>query len=95
MFVADRNSRDFVTRSQIIFDAVARLSTSKLRLARSDFSRSFVTHKSQGGASRLCRYGPSLSNRSNRWGQPWPQQAYRRNGPAQMLPTDRDPEVKS
>ena len=22
------------------------------------------------GASRMCRYGPSLSNRSNKWGQP-------------------------
>ena len=46
------------------------------------------------GVSRLCRYRPSLSNRSNRWGQPWQQQAYHRSGPAQMLPTEYDPEVK-
>ncbi len=28
-------------------------------------------------APRLCRYEPSLSNQSNRWGQPWQQQAFR------------------
>ena len=49
-------------------------------------------------APRLCRYEPSLSNQSNRWGQPWQQQAFRSlalrdSGPAQMLPTVRDPEV--
>jgi hypothetical protein len=44
-------------------------------------------------ASRLCRYRPSLSNQSNRWGQPWQQQAFRNCGPAQMLPTVHDPEV--
>ena len=44
------------------------------------------------GASRLCRHRPSLSNQSNRWGQPWQQQAFRCCGPAQMLPTDHDPE---
>ena len=29
------------------------------------------------GASRMCRHRPSLSNRSNRWSQPWQQQARR------------------
>ena len=33
--------------------------------------------KRRKDASRLCRYRPSLSNRSNRWGQPWQQQAFR------------------
>ena len=45
-------------------------------------------------ASRLCRYKPSLSNRSNRWGQPRQQQAYRVSGDAHMLPAVHDPEVK-
>lgn len=36
---------------------------------------------------------PSLSNQSNKWGQPWQQQAFRKSGLAQMLPTVHDPEV--
>lgn len=47
MLVADRNSRELVTRSQIIVDAAARLSAPKSRLARSDFSRNFLTHFSR------------------------------------------------
>ena len=37
---------------------------------------------------------PSLSNRSNKWGQPWQQQAFRKTGSAQMLPTVHDPEME-
>lgn len=45
------------------------------------------------GASRHCRYQPSLSNQSNRWGQPWQQKAIHKCGFAHMLPTVHDPEV--
>lgn len=34
-----------------------------------------VNARGKRGVSRLCRYRPSLSNRSNRWGQPWQHQA--------------------
>ena len=53
MLAADRNSRVFVTRSQIIVDAAARLSTLKSRLARSAFSRNFLTHFSHAFFSRI------------------------------------------
>lgn len=40
-----------------------------------NFPLARIRIREKGGASRLCRYRSSLSNRSNKWGQPWWQQA--------------------
>jgi len=73
----------------VFFVVQERETTIKVTTAHADTVSTVIK-----SASRLCRYKPSLSNRSNRWGQPWQQQAYCVSSPAQMLPTVRDPEIK-
>ena len=65
-----------ITRLQIICEALRAVRLVILRRACNACVEVHSLHQvliatRKGGASRLCRHKPSLSNRSNRWGQPW------------------------
>jgi hypothetical protein len=69
--------RDAKLRS--VDDIDRRTAIASLRSCFIEVDRFFIWIRRPGeeSAPRLCRYEPSLSNQSNRWGQPWQQQAYR------------------